>query len=77
VAWQNTAYQQMNFKIYEYQCAAHEFKPEQWVLMKNYRNQWEGPFQIIKLKPHNMVKIKTALKTNILVHVKNLKPYLG
>ncbi len=45
--------------------------------MKINRNQWEGPFRIIKLKPHNTVKINTALKTNILVHVKNLKPYLG
>jgi hypothetical protein len=34
VAWQNVAHQQqMNFKIYEYQSASHEFKPEQWVLL--------------------------------------------
>ncbi len=67
----------MNFKIYEYQSASHEFKPEQWVLMKDNRNQWGGPFQIVKLKPHNTVEINTGLKTNILVHVKNLKPFEG
>ena len=78
VAWQNVAHQQqMNFKIYEYQSASHEFKPEQWVLMKDNRNQWGGPFQIVKIKPHNTVEIKTGLKTNILVHVKNLKPFTG
>jgi hypothetical protein len=32
VAWQDvTQQQQMNFKIYENQSAAHHFKPEQWV----------------------------------------------
>jgi hypothetical protein len=73
VVWQNVAQQQqMNFKIYEYQLAAHEFKPEQWVLMKNNQNQLEGPFQIVKLKPHNTVEMKTSLKANILVHIKNL-----
>ena len=78
VAWQSVAQQQqMNFKIYEYQSAAHEFKPEQWVLMKNNRNKFEGPFQIVKIKPHNTVEIKTDTKTNILVHVKNLKPFHG
>jgi hypothetical protein len=49
----------------------------QWVILKNNRYEWDGPSQIVKLKPHNTVKIKTALKTNILVHVKNLKPYHG
>jgi hypothetical protein len=40
VAWQDIAHrQEMNFKIYEYQSTAHEFKPEQWVLMKNNWNQ--------------------------------------
>jgi hypothetical protein len=78
VAWQNVAHQQqMNFKIYEYQSASHEFKPEQWVLLKDNRNQWGGPLKIVKLKPHNTVDIKTGLKTNILVHIKNLKPYHG
>jgi hypothetical protein len=67
----------VNFKIYEYQLAAHEFRPEQWVLMKNNRNQWDKPFQIVKLKAHNTIKIKKDLKMNILVHVKNLKPYHG
>ncbi len=67
----------MNFKIYEYQSASHEFKPEQWVLLKDNQNQGGGPFQIVKLKPHNTVKIKTGLKTNILVYVKNLKPFKG
>ena len=63
VAWQNVAHQQqMNFKIYEYQSASHEFKPEQWVLMKDNRNQWGGPFQIVKIKPHNTVEIKTGFK---------------
>jgi hypothetical protein len=48
VAWQNVAHQQqMNFKIYEYQSASHEFKPEQWVLLRNNQNQFEGPFQIV------------------------------
>jgi hypothetical protein len=61
----------MNFKIYEYQSASHEFKPEQWVLMKDNQNQWGSHFQIVKIKPHNTVEIKTGLKTNILVHVKN------
>jgi hypothetical protein len=36
VAWQNVAnQQQMNFKIYEYQSASHEFELEQWVLLKD------------------------------------------
>ena len=35
------------------------------------------PFQIVKIKPHNTVEIKTGLKTNVLVHVKNLKPFEG
>jgi hypothetical protein len=50
VAWQNVAQQQrMNFKIYEYLLAAHHFKPEQWVLLKNNQNQFKGPFQIVKI----------------------------
>jgi hypothetical protein len=78
VVWQNVAYQQqMNFKIYEYQSASYEFKPEQWVLLKDNQNQWGGPFQIVKLKLHNTVEIKTGIKTNILVHGKNLKPFQG
>ncbi len=76
VALQNVAHQQqMNFKIYEYQSASHELKPEQWVLLKDNQNQWGGPFQIVKLKPHNTVEIKISLKTNLLVHVKDLKPF--
>jgi hypothetical protein len=40
VAWQNVAHQQqMNFKIYDYQSASHEFKPEQWFLLKDNQNQ--------------------------------------
>jgi hypothetical protein len=71
VAWQNVAHQQqMNFMIYEYHSASHEFRPEQWVLLKDNRNQWGGPFQIVKLKLHNTVEIKTCLKTYILVHVR-------
>ncbi len=45
--------------------------------MKDNRNQWGGSFQIVKIKPHNTVEIKTGLKTNVLVHVKNLKPFEG
>jgi hypothetical protein len=47
-------------KIYEYQSASHEFKPEQWVLLN--QNQWGGPFQIVKLKQHNPVEIKPTQK---------------
>jgi hypothetical protein len=49
-------------KIYEYQSASHEFKPEQWVLLKENQNQWGGPFQIVKLKLHNTVEIKPTQK---------------
>jgi hypothetical protein len=45
--------------------------------MKNNQNRFKGPFQILKLKPHNTVKIKTSLKANIFVHIKNLKPFHG
>ena len=78
VALQNVAHQQqMNLKNYEYQSASHEFKTEQLVLLKDNQNQWGGPFQIVKLKPHNTVKIKISLKTNLLLHVKDLKPFQG
>jgi len=45
--------------------------------LKDNQNQWGSPFQIVKIKLHNTVKIKTGLKTNILVHIKNLKPFKG
>ncbi len=66
---------QMKLKYYDFRSAAHEYQRDQWVLMKNNWNQFEGPFQIVKIKPHNTVEIKMHEKTNIFAHVKNLKPY--
>jgi len=66
---------QMKLKYYEFRSAAHEYQRDQWVLMQNYWHQFEGPFQIVKIKPHKTVEIKMHQKANIFAHVKNLKPY--
>ncbi len=52
--------------------ASHEFKPEQRVLLKENHNQWGGPFQIVKLKPHNTVEIKPTQNTQ---KIKNKTSY--
>ena len=44
---------------------------------KHCRTSQQSSFQIVKIKPHNTVKIKTGLKTNILVHIKNIKTFEG
>ena len=85
VAWRNSIHQQeVNREIYDRQAAPHQFKKDQWVLLKkhNFLNKnkklaenYEGPYQIVKLKPHNTIELKLNRKSNLIVHANNLKPY--
>ena len=85
VAWKNSHHQQeLNREVYNRQAAPHQFQKGQYVLLKieNFKdknrklaNQYEGPYQIIKLKPKNNVELNIRKRTNVIVHVNRLKPY--
>ena len=85
IAWENSSHQQnLNQEYYDRHCAPHEFKKDQWVLLKSnnfaHKNRklaekYDGPYQIVKLKESNNVEIKINRKRNLIVHVNRLKPY--
>jgi len=85
IAWDNSSHQQnLNQEYYDRNCAPHNYKKDQWVLLKAFNfahknkklaEKYEGPYQIVQLKAANNVELKIKNKRKMIVHVNRLKPY--
>jgi hypothetical protein len=85
MAWRNAAHQQtINQEVYDCKVAPHTFMKNQWVLEKSFdylhKNtklaaKYKGPFQIVRILPHNNVEIRLSARRKSIVHANKLKPY--
>jgi hypothetical protein len=85
MAWRNAAHQQtINQEVYDRKGAPHTFMKNQWVLEKSFdylhKNtklaaKYKGPFQIVRILPHNNVEIRLSTRRKSIVHANKLKPY--
>ena len=85
IAWNNSAHQQEeNRKIYDRQAQPHDYHKGQYVLLKEenflHKNRklamkYKGPYEIIKVKPHNNIEISVGKRQTMIVHVNRVKPY--
>jgi hypothetical protein len=85
MAWRNAAHQQtVNQEVYDRKAAPHTFMKNQWVLEKSFdylhKNtklaaKYKGPFQIVRILPHNNVEIRISERRKSIVHANKLKPY--
>jgi hypothetical protein len=85
MAWRNAAHQQtINQEVYDRKAAPHTFMKNQWVLEKSFdylhKNtklaaKYKGPFQIVRILPHNNVEIRISERRKSIVHANKLKPY--
>ena len=85
MAWRNAAHQQtVNQEVYDRKAAPHTFMKNQWVLEKSFdylhKNtklaaKYKGPFQILRILPHNNVEIRISERRKSIVHANKLKPY--
>jgi hypothetical protein len=79
MAWRNTADQQtINQEVYDRKAMPHTFAKNQWVLENNYdflpKNtklaaKYNGPYQIVRVLPHNDVEIKISAARKSILHV--------
>jgi hypothetical protein len=85
MAWRKAAHQQtVNQEVYDCKATPHTFMKNQWGLEKNYdylhKNtklaaKYKGPYQIVRVLPHNNVEIKISARRKSIVHVNKLKRY--